>query len=249
MRFSQVMIENSSALVVCLVNPGLRLPRDFLRRTDVLARRGVGQTDMEAEVPHFENSMDFRQNTDAKVLVHLPGVDTLHLGGTPVETLPLRDLVDSLRNEGATSGAQRLGNHTDILLAEDTVAQAAIQEAEDQEVCLQNGDWQRQNHVQHGTDGSIPLSGHPNAAALVKIYLYCWTVQNAASDIEEADQGQDTGETGGQGAGHRDVTGDIRTDALGLDPDRGPDLVNGGKGRNVIGFIHDHCRDQDQSHP
>ena len=54
------------------------------------------------------------------------------------------------------------------------------------------------------------------------------------------------GDTGGPGvenaeAGRPDVTGDIRTDAQ----DQDQDLVNG---KENIGFIRDHCRDQDQYH-
>ena len=160
------MNENSSTLVVGLVIPSLRLPRDFLRRTDILALGHVGHADMEAEVLHC------RQSVDTEVLVRPPGgrIDILRLGGTPVETLLWRGLIDSLRSEGATAGVQRPGNHTHILLAEYTAVRAAIRGVEDQEVRQQSGDWQRQSHVQRGTDGSIPLSGHPSVSALVKIY-------------------------------------------------------------------------------
>ena len=160
------MNENSSTLVVGLVIPSLRLPRDFLRRTDILALGHVGHADIEAEV------LQCRQSVDTEVLVRPPGgrVDILRLGSTPVETLRWRGLIDSLRSEDATAGAQRLGDHTDIFLTEDTAVRATTRGAEDQEVRQQRGDWQRQSHVQRGTDGSIPLSGHPSASALVKIY-------------------------------------------------------------------------------
>ena len=160
------MNENWSTLVVGLVKPSLRLPRDFLRRTDILALGHVGHADMEAEVLHC------RQSVDTEVLVRPPEgrVDILRLGGTPVETLHWRGLIDSRRSEITTAGAQRLGDRTDILLAEDTAAPAATRGAEDQEVRQQSGDWQRQSHVHRGTDGSIPLSGHPSASALVKNY-------------------------------------------------------------------------------
>ena len=160
------MNKNSSTLVVGLVIPSLRLPRDFLRRTDILALGHVGHADMEAEV------LQCRQSVDTEVLVRPSGgrVDIPRLRGTPVETLRWRGLVDSLRSEGATAGAQRLGDHTHILLAEDTAVRAATRGAEDQEVRQQSGDWQHPSHVQRGTDGSIPLSGHPSASALVKIY-------------------------------------------------------------------------------